>query len=190
LRLSNVLTLMMQAAATQLKYHAPLPSPQHLRTMLSRSSLSLSRRFFSVLSSPSPRDVVIVSAVRTPVGLFNGGLAPLSATQLGAAAVKAAISRGGIKNEDVDEVIMGNVVSAGIGQAPARQAAKFAGLPDKTICNTINKVCSSGMKAVMSAAQTIALGQVNSPTTCSRFNIGFSICISFGVHSEPLLFWD
>lgn len=82
--------------------------------------------------------------------------------QLGAAAVKAAVARGGVKPEDVDEVIMGNVVSAGIGQAPARQAAKFAGLPDKTICTTINKVCSSGMKAVMSAAQTIALGQVRS----------------------------
>ncbi len=128
--------------------------------MLSRSSASISRRFFSVLASPSPRDVVIVSAVRTPVGLFNGGLAALSATQLGAAVVQAAVARGGIKNEDVDEVIMGNVVSAGIGQAPARQSAKFAGLPDKTICTTINKVCSSGMKAVMSAAQTIALGQV------------------------------
>jgi acetyl-CoA C-acetyltransferase len=102
--------------------------------MLSRSSSSISRRFYSVLSSPSPRDVVIVSAVRTPVGLFNGGLAALSATQLGAAVVKAAVTRAGIKNEDVDEVIMGNVVSAGIGQAPARQSAKFAGLPDKTIC--------------------------------------------------------
>jgi hypothetical protein len=128
--------------------------------MLSRATSSLSRRYFAILSSPSPRDVVIVSAVRTPVGLFNGGLASLSAPQLGAAAVKAAVARGGIKPEDVDEVIMGNVVSAGIGQAPARQAAKFAGLPDKTICTTINKVCSSGMKAVMSAAQTIALGQV------------------------------
>ena len=142
--------------------------------MLSRSSSSISRRFYSVLSSPSPRDVVIVSAVRTPVGLFNGGLAALSATQLGAAVVKAAVARGGIKNEDVDEVIMGNVVSAGIGQAPARQAAKFAGLPDKTICNTINKVCSSGMKAVMSAAQTIALGQVH-----CMFLIGILLC--FGV---------
>jgi acetyl-CoA C-acetyltransferase len=112
--------------------------------------------------------------VRTPVGLFNGGLAALSATQLGAAVVKAAVARAGIKNEDVDEVIMGNVVSAGIGQAPARQAAKFAGLPDKTICTTINKVCSSGMKAVMSAAQTIALGQVH-----CMFLIGILLC--FGV---------
>ena len=128
--------------------------------MFSRSPLSHGRRFLSVLARPSPNDVVIVSAVRTPVGMFNGGLAPLSATQLGAAAVRAAVARGGINPEDVDEVIMGNVVSAGIGQAPARQAAKFAGLPDKTVCNTINKVCSSGMKAVMSAAQTIALGQV------------------------------
>ena len=89
--------------------------------MFARSPLSCSRRFLSVLARPSPNDVVIVSAVRTPVGMFNGGLAPLSATQLGAAAVKAAVARGGIKPEDVDEVIMGNVVSAGIGQAPARQ---------------------------------------------------------------------
>ena len=91
------------------------------KTMLSRSTSSLSRRCFTVLSSPSPRDVVVVSAVRTPVGLFNGGLAALTAPQLGAAAVKAAVARGGIKPEDVDEVLMGNVVSAGIGQAPARQ---------------------------------------------------------------------
>ncbi len=91
------------------------------KKMLSRSTSSLSRRCFAVLSSPSPRDVVVVSAVRTPVGLFNGGLAALTAPQLGAAAVKAAVARGGIKPEDVDEVLMGNVVSAGIGQAPARQ---------------------------------------------------------------------
>jgi hypothetical protein len=127
--------------------------------MFSRSAQSFTRRFFATRNSPT--DVVIVSAVRTPVGLFNGGLAPLSASQLGSVVIKAAVARGGIKADDVDEVIMGNVVSAGIGQAPARQASKFAGLPDKTICNTINKVCSSGMKAVMVAAQTIALGQVH-----------------------------
>ena len=91
------------------------------RSPLSRSHLH--HRFLSLLARPSPNDVVIVSAVRTPVGMFNGGLAALSATQLGAAAVKAAVARGGIRPEDVAEVIMGNVESAGSGQAPARHAA-------------------------------------------------------------------
>ena len=104
-------------------------------------------------------DVVIVSAVRTPIGSFQGQLAALSATQLGAVAIESAIQRAGIAKENVNEVYMGNVVSAGLGQAPARQAAIFAGLPKEVCCTTINKVCSSGMKSIMIGAQTLMLNQ-------------------------------
>lgn len=112
-------------------------------------------RFFS----SKINDVVIVSAARTPMGSFQSQLAPLSATQLGAVAIEAAIQRAGISKEDVQEVYMGNVVSAGLGQAPARQAAVFAGLPKNVCCTTINKVCSSGMKSVMIASQSLMLGE-------------------------------
>jgi acetyl-CoA C-acetyltransferase len=104
------------------------------------------------------REVVIVGAARTPVGSFLGALSPLTAPQLGAAAIKAALERSGVQPSAVDEVWMGNVLQAGVGQAPARQAALFAGLPDTVPCNTLNKVCGSGLKAVVSAAQAIALG--------------------------------
>lgn len=104
-------------------------------------------------------DVLIVSAARTPMGSFQSQLAPLSATQLGAVAIEAAVQRAGLSKEDIQEVYMGNVVSAGLGQAPARQAAIFAGLPKNVCCTTVNKVCSSGMKSVMLAAQTLMLGQ-------------------------------
>jgi acetyl-CoA C-acetyltransferase len=104
------------------------------------------------------REVVIVGAARTPVGSFLGALSPLTAPQLGAAAIKAALERSGVQASAVDEVWMGNVLQAGVGQAPARQAALFAGLPDTVPCNTLNKVCGSGLKAVVSAAQAIALG--------------------------------
>jgi acetyl-CoA C-acetyltransferase len=104
------------------------------------------------------RDVVIVGAARTPVGSFLGGLSSLTAPQLGAAAIRAALERSGVLPGAVDEVWMGNVLQAGVGQAPARQAALFAGLPDTVPCNTLNKVCGSGLKAVVSAAQAIALG--------------------------------
>jgi len=104
------------------------------------------------------KEVVIVSAVRTPVGAFQGALAPVTATKLGAIAVEAAIERAGIKKDQIDEVIMGNVLVAGEGQAPARQAAIFAGLPESVTCMTINKVCGSGLKAVMLAAQAIMTG--------------------------------
>ncbi|HOZ40821.1 MAG: acetyl-CoA C-acyltransferase [Flavobacteriales bacterium] len=106
-------------------------------------------------------EVVIVSAVRTPIGSFGGSLAEVPATQLGAAAVKAAVERAGIAPEVVNEVIMGSVLQANLGQAPARQAAKFAGLPDNVACTTVNKVCASGMKAVMMAAQEILLGDAD-----------------------------
>ncbi len=104
------------------------------------------------------REVIIASAVRTPLGSWGGSLKDFSATQLGAIAIKAAIERAGIKPEDVNEVLMGCVLQANLGQAPARQAARFAGLPDQVICTTINKVCASGMKAVSQGAQAILLG--------------------------------
>jgi acetyl-CoA C-acetyltransferase len=104
------------------------------------------------------KDIVIVSAVRTPTGAFLGNLASLPAPELGAAAIKEAVARAGIKPDDVDEVIMGNVVSAGMGQAPARQAAIKAGIPDTVGSTTINKVCGSGLKAVVFAAQAIKAG--------------------------------
>lgn len=104
------------------------------------------------------KDVVIVSAVRTPIGSFLGSLSSIPAPKLGAAAIKAALEKVNLKPELVDEVLMGNVVQAGTGQAPARQAAIYAGIPDSVPCTTINKVCASGMKAIMQAAQAIQLG--------------------------------
>jgi acetyl-CoA C-acetyltransferase len=104
------------------------------------------------------KEVVIVSAVRTPMGSFGGSLKSLSATQLGAIAIKGAIAKAGIKPEQVQDVLMGCVLQANLGQAPARQAAKFAGLPNEVNCTTVNKVCASGMKAISQAAQSIALG--------------------------------
>ena len=98
---------------------------------------------------------VILSAVRTPIGAFLGSLSSLRAPELGAIVIKEAVSRAGIKPEDVSEVIMGNVLQGGVGQAPARQAAIFAGLPNSVPCMTINKVCGSGLKSVMLADQAI-----------------------------------
>jgi acetyl-CoA C-acetyltransferase len=102
--------------------------------------------------------VYIVSAARTPIGSFLGSLSSLSATQLGSEAIKGAVQRAGIKPEDVDEVFFGNVLSAGLGQGPARQAALGAGLPQTTIATTVNKVCASSLKAVVLGAQNIMLG--------------------------------
>src|SRR5262245_22999709 len=107
------------------------------------------------------REAVILSAVRVPTGRFLGTLKGFSAPQLGALVVKEAVSRAGVDPEQVDEVIMGNVVSAGLGQAPVRQAAIRAGLPPKVGALTINKVCGSGLKAVMLAAQGIATGDAD-----------------------------
>lgn len=104
------------------------------------------------------KEVVIVSAVRTPIGSFGGSLKDFPATRLGAIAIKGALQRAGIRPDQVQEVLMGCVLQANLGQAPARQAAKLAGLPDEVICTTINKVCASGMKAIAQAAQAIALG--------------------------------
>ena len=104
------------------------------------------------------KKVVIVSAVRTPIGSFMGSLSSLSATKLGSAAIKGALDKINLDPSLVQEVYMGNVVQAGVGQAPARQAAIGAGLSNAVPCTTVNKVCASGMKAVMNAAQAIALG--------------------------------
>ncbi|MBN8703456.1 MAG: acetyl-CoA C-acyltransferase [Bacteroidetes bacterium] len=104
------------------------------------------------------QEVYIVSAVRTPIGSFNGVLASLSATKLGAAAIKSALERIKLDPKEVNEVLMGNVLQANVGQAPARQAAIFAGLPNTVHCTTINKVCASGMKSIMLGAQSIMLG--------------------------------
>ena len=102
--------------------------------------------------------VVIVSAVRTPIGSFMGSLSTISAPRLGAVAIKGAIDRIALDPKSIDEVYMGNVIQAGVGQAPARQAALYAGLPNSVMCTTINKVCASGMKAVMMGAQAIQSG--------------------------------
>ena len=103
--------------------------------------------------------VYIVSAIRTPIGSFGGQLSGISATRLGAAAISGALKKAGVEAKAVEEVFMGNVVSANLGQAPARQASIYAGIPDTVPCTTINKVCSSGAKAIMFGAQSIMLGQ-------------------------------
>ncbi|MBS1609553.1 MAG: acetyl-CoA C-acyltransferase, partial [Bacteroidetes bacterium] len=104
------------------------------------------------------KEVYIISAVRTPIGSFGGSLKDFSATQLGAIAIKGAVEKAGIKPGLVQDVLMGCVLQANLGQAPARQASKFAGLPNEVNCTTVNKVCASGMKAIAQATQSIALG--------------------------------
>ena len=107
------------------------------------------------------KKVVIVSAVRTPIGSFMGGLSTITASQLGSIAIQGALAKINLDPNEVDEVLMGNVVQAGVGQAPARQAALLAGLPNTVPCTTVNKVCASGMKAVMQGAQAIQSGDAN-----------------------------
>lgn len=107
------------------------------------------------------REVYVLAAMRTPIGSFGGALKDLSAPKLGGIAIKAAIARAGIQPEMVDELIMGSVLQANLGQAPARQACKAAGLPDSVICTTINKVCASGMKAIAMGAASIAIGDAD-----------------------------
>jgi acetyl-CoA C-acetyltransferase len=103
-------------------------------------------------------ETLIIAGARTPMGGFQGELSPCSAPELGATAIAAAIERAGISSADISETLMGNVLSAGVGQAPARQASRFAGVPDNVPCTTISKVCGSGMKAVMIASDQLALG--------------------------------
>ena len=105
------------------------------------------------------KEVYIVSAVRTPIGSFNGSLSTVPATRLGATAIKGALNKVGIDASEVQEVFMGNVLQAGVGQAPARQASIFAGIGSDVPCTTVNKVCASGMKAIMLGAQSIMLGE-------------------------------
>jgi acetyl-CoA C-acetyltransferase len=107
------------------------------------------------------REVVIVGAARTPIGAFQGALSSITAPNLGATVIKAALERAGVAPDKVDEVVMGCVLQAGVGQAPARQAAIFAGLPDTVPCTTLNKVCGSGLKSVIAGAQAIALGDAD-----------------------------
>ena len=106
-------------------------------------------------------DIVIVGAARTPIGSFLGGLAPVPAPRLGAVAIDAALDRAHVRPEQVDEVYMGNVIQAGIGQAPARQASIFAGIPNTVPCTTVNKVCGSGLKSVMLASSQIRAGEAS-----------------------------
>ena len=133
------------------------------------------------------RKVVIISAKRTPIGKFLGGLATVPAPQLGAIAIKGALEAAGIQSLQVDEVIMGNVLQAGVGQAPARQAALMAGIPDAVPCTTINKVCSSGMKSISMAAQAIAIGDAEVVVAGGMENMSLAphiipmrTCIKFG----------
>lgn len=107
------------------------------------------------------KEVYIVSAVRTPMGSFGGALKDVPATKLGAIAIKAAVEKAGIRPDMVNEVLMGCVIQANLGQAPSRQAARFAGLPDNVVCTTVNKVCASGMKAIAQGAQAILLGDAD-----------------------------
>jgi acetyl-CoA C-acetyltransferase len=107
------------------------------------------------------KEVYIISAVRTPIGSFGGSLKDLTATELGAFAIRGALEKAGIKPELVQDVLMGSVIQSNLGQAPARQAAKFAGLPNEVACTTVNKVCASGMKAISQAAQSILLGDAD-----------------------------
>ena len=105
------------------------------------------------------KEVFICAAVRTPIGSFGGVLSGVSATQLGAIAIKGALKAANLPAEAVDEVIFGNVVSANLGQAPARQAAIFAGLPKNVVCTTVNKVCASGMKTIALAGERVTSRQ-------------------------------
>jgi acetyl-CoA C-acetyltransferase len=107
------------------------------------------------------KEVYIVSAVRTPMGSWGGGLKDFSATKLGSIAIKGALEKAGVSASEVNEVLMGCVLQASLGQAPARQAARYAGVPDNVPCTTVNKVCASGMKAVMMGAQAIMLGDAD-----------------------------
>lgn len=117
--------------------------------------------FEALKPSEMSRTVVIVSARRTPMGSFLGALSTVPATKLGSIAIQGALEAAGVSADQVDEVFMGNVLQAGLGQAPARQAAMGAGIPDTVPCTTVNKVCSSGMKALHLAANAIALGQID-----------------------------
>jgi acetyl-CoA C-acetyltransferase len=130
-----------------------------LRTISSLTKTQTTTRSFSDINVG--RNPVIVSAVRTPIGSFNGKLASFSAPKLGALAIRGALSNAGLVQNEVQEAVMGNVIQSNLGQAPARQAVVHAGLPNSTICTTLNKMCASGMKSIMYASQSIMLGLQN-----------------------------
>ncbi|MBS1714004.1 MAG: acetyl-CoA C-acetyltransferase [Armatimonadetes bacterium] len=148
-------------------------------------------------------DVVVLSGVRTPIGAFQGAFSSLTAPQLGSVAIKAALERAGVQPGDVDEVLMGNVLSAAIGQAPARQASRGAGIPDSVPCTTVNKVCGSGMKTVMMAAQAVRCGDADvvvaggmesmtnapyaMPTARAGFRMGHAQALDLMIHDG---LWD
>ena len=128
--------------------------------LFNKQTLPLKRNnSFNFERTSDMEKVIIASAQRTPVGSFQGSLSSLTAPKLGAIAIKSAVEKAGIYPGDVEEVIMGQVLTAGAGQAPARQAAIYAGLPNSVPCMTINKVCGSGLKSVMLAADSIQLGR-------------------------------
>ena len=124
-----------------------------MRMRGSSMGYAIRRRFLSASAAADPRQVCIVAAVRTPIGGFNGSLAALAAPELGAAAITGVLQKTKVDADIVQQCWMGNVLSAGMGQAPARQAARKAGLPVSTECTTVNKVCSSGMKAITLGAR-------------------------------------
>ena len=133
---------------------------KHLKNVinLDKGGLISNIRTLHTLKKSNMKEIYIIAAVRTPLGSFGGSLKQFTATQLGAVAIKGAIAKAGVAPELVNDVLMGSVLQANLGQAPARQAAKFAGLPNEVNCTTINKVCASGMKAIAQAAQSILLG--------------------------------
>jgi len=135
--------------------------PLKLSKAIGQRSQQYYRRRYASQQQQLINDVVIVNAVRTPIGSFQGSLSSLTATQLGGIAINALLDKAGVAPQKVEEVYMGNVCSGGLGQAPARQAAIFAGLPENTVCTTVHKVCASGLKAVTLATQTLMLGRQN-----------------------------
>ena len=136
---------------------------KHLKNVinLDKGGLISNIRTLHTLKKSNMKEIYIIAAVRTPLGSFGGSLKQFTATQLGAVAIKGAIAKAGVAPELVNDVLMGSVLQANLGQAPARQAAKFAGLPNEVNCTTINKVCASGMKAIAQAAQSILLGDAD-----------------------------
>jgi acetyl-CoA C-acetyltransferase len=133
----------------------------NLFTVFPKRQVLFTVLIFAAQKSYMTKTVYIVSAVRTPMGSFGGALKDVPAPQLGAIAIKGALEKAGIQPSHVDELLMGCVMQANLGQAPARQAAKAAGLPDSVVCTTVNKVCASGMKAIAQGVQSILLGDAN-----------------------------
>jgi hypothetical protein len=147
----------LETAETETASHFTAQFPLYPSTMLAKRGVAATgRRLFS--STLADRDVVVVSIARTPIGKIGGALSSLTAPKLGAHAIAAAVERANIPGTAVEEAFIGNVVSANIGQAPARQAAIYAGLGLDTACTTVNKVCASGMKAVMLSSLSISSG--------------------------------